>query len=115
MIPPGITGAVDERRQGGTELTPLELAAWRGMLRLVHRLRRELGAELRRRHGLSMADYDALLALAGQPDKSIRMSVLAETILQPRSSLTRIVDSLEQRGLVQRMPTEDDAREVGRW
>ena len=38
------------------------------------------------------------------------MSVLAETILEPRSSLTHIVDSIEQRGLVQRIPTENDAR-----
>lgn len=92
------------------ELTASELAAWRGMLRITHRLRRDLGAELTRRHQLSMADYDALVALTAHPHRSMRMAALAETILQPRSSVTRIVNSLETRGLVRRDPTPDDAR-----
>jgi DNA-binding MarR family transcriptional regulator len=105
MIPSGTT-----RSGAGDELTDVELAAWRGMLRTTHRLRRELGDELTRRHGLSMADYDALVTLAEAPERGMRMAELAEAILQPRSSLTRLIDSLEHRGLVARAPTPDDAR-----
>lgn len=106
MIPPGTT------LPGGDsgELTSTELDAWRGMLRVTHHLRRELGQELTEQHHLSMADYDALVVLAGQPDHTMRMAQLAEEILQPRSSLTRIIGSLERRGLVCRVPTPEDAR-----
>jgi DNA-binding MarR family transcriptional regulator len=105
MIPSGTT-----RSGPGDELTDTELAAWRRMLRTTHRLRRELGDELTRCHGLSMADYDALVTLAEAPERGMRMAELAEAILQPRSSLTRLIDSLEHRGLVTRAPTPDDAR-----
>lgn len=110
MIPHGTTPPEEQRSQAGEELSTTELAAWRGMLRLTHRLRRELGEQLTAQHNLSMADYDVLVALAGAPDRSMRMSELAETVLQPRSSLTRIVGSLEARGLVHRSHVESDAR-----
>jgi DNA-binding MarR family transcriptional regulator len=80
------------------------------MLRTTHRLRRDLGERLSRDHGLSMADYDALVTLAGQPSGSMRMAALADAILQPRSSVTRIIASLEDRDLVHRSPTPGDAR-----
>ncbi|GAA1491608.1 MarR family winged helix-turn-helix transcriptional regulator [Brachybacterium sacelli] len=110
MIPHGTTPLEEPRSQAGEELSASELAAWRGMLRLTHRLRRELGEELTARHDLSMADYDVLVALAAAPRRSMRMAELAETVLQPRSSLTRIVGSLEARRLVERSHVEGDAR-----
>jgi DNA-binding MarR family transcriptional regulator len=57
-----------------------------------------------------MADYDALVRLSEQPGRRMRMVDLAEAILQPRSSLTRIVDGLERRGLVRREPSPEDGR-----
>ena len=80
------------------------------MLRVSARLRRELDRRLGERHGISIADYDALVALAEQPGRRMRMSDLAAAILQPRSSVTRIVDGLEQRGLVRREASRVDAR-----
>ena len=106
MVPDETTDA-DARP---ADLTNLELAAWRGMLRVTHRVRQQLGDDLTRRHGLSMADYDVLVTLAAQPGHSRRMAALADEVLQPRSSLTRIVAGLERRGLVHRSSTPDDAR-----
>jgi DNA-binding MarR family transcriptional regulator len=80
------------------------------MLRVSVRLRRELDRRLGERHGITIADYDALVALAEQPGRRMRMSDLAAAILQPRSSVTRIVDGLEHRGLVDREPSRVDAR-----
>jgi DNA-binding MarR family transcriptional regulator len=104
MIPSGT------RSSSGQPLTDSELAAWRGLLRVSVRLRRELGEALSERHGLSMADYDALVRLAEEPGYRLRMAELADTILQPRSSLTRIVEGLEHRGLIRRERSTQDAR-----
>jgi DNA-binding MarR family transcriptional regulator len=98
------------RSRPGHPLTGAELAAWRGLLRIAVRLRRELDRRLRERHEISLADYDALVVLAEQRGRRLRMSDLADAILQPRSSVTRIVDGLERRGLVRRERTGVDAR-----
>jgi DNA-binding MarR family transcriptional regulator len=80
------------------------------MLRIAFSLRRDLGQQLVEEHDLSMADYDVLVRLAEQPDRRMRMSQLAEAIVQPRSSLTRIAESLEERGFIRREPTAGDGR-----
>jgi DNA-binding MarR family transcriptional regulator len=94
-------------------LSDRELAAWRGLLATSFRLRREMEAVLLEKHGLAMADYDVLITLAAQPRRRMRMAELAEAVLQPRSSLTRITQSLERRGLMGREPDPDDGR--GTW
>lgn len=93
-----------------TALTTTELAAWTGLLRTHQRLTRELDAELEREHGLSLADYDVLVTLAGAPQRRLRMAELADAVLLTRSGLTRMVDRLERRGLVERRRCPDDAR-----
>jgi DNA-binding MarR family transcriptional regulator len=98
------------RSRQGQRLTDAELAAWRGLLRVGVRLRRELGERLSERHQLTMAEYDALVQLAEQPGGRMRMAELADAILQPRSSLSRIADGLEHRGLIRRERTAEDAR-----
>jgi len=80
------------------------------MLRTTIQLRRELGAALQREHDLSMAEYDVLLRLEEQPGGRLRMSDLADTVLQPRSSLTRIAIGLEGRGLIRRESMASDGR-----
>lgn len=98
------------RSRRGQRLTELELAAWRGMLRTSFRLRRRLGEAMEREHGLSLAEYEVLTYLAERWGSAMRMAELADAVLQPRSSLTRIVDSLVASGLVRREPCPDDAR-----
>src|SRR5919198_3548729 len=69
------------RSRPGHPLTGAELAAWRGLLRIAVRLRRELDRRLRERHEISLADYDALVVLAEQRGRRLRMSDLADAIL----------------------------------
>jgi DNA-binding MarR family transcriptional regulator len=71
---------------------------------------RALDAELERAHGLRLVDYDVLIHLARSPDRRLRMAELAEAVLLTRSGLTRLVDRLEQRGLVERRKCANDAR-----
>jgi DNA-binding MarR family transcriptional regulator len=69
-----------------------------------------MGTALEAEHGLTMADYDVLVCLAHARRQAVRMSDLAEQVLQPKSSITRIVADLERRGLVRRQPTPIDHR-----
>lgn len=60
---------------------------------------------------ISMREYDVLytLAKAGEP---IRIGELKDHVLLSQPALSRMVDRLVDRGLVQRSPDPDDARGV---
>lgn len=92
------------------ELSAEELAVWRGFLRAHAHLVRELDAELRREHGLSLSSYDVLVQLASAPERRMRMSELATSVLLTPSGLTRLVDRLCREGLVERTRCSSDAR-----
>jgi DNA-binding MarR family transcriptional regulator len=61
---------------------------------------------------LSMREYDVLFTLALAPDETLRLRELNENILMAQSSLSRMVERLEKRGLVRRQPSPDDGRGV---
>src|SRR3954466_11471213 len=84
--------------------------AGRAFLHAHARLLRRLDEELQAEHGLSLAEYDALLQLAHAPDRRLRMSVLAERVLLSRSGITRLVARLEGSGMVARSACVTDAR-----
>jgi len=98
------------RRTGGDKLTPLELGAWREFLHVHAVLTRELDEELRRSHGLPLSSYDVLVNLESAPDRQMRMSELADAVLLSRSGLTRLVERLEAKGLLERRECTEDAR-----
>ena len=60
-------------------------------------------------HRLTMREYDVLYNLSRAPD-GLRLRDLNENILMAQSSLSRMVDRLEARGLVTRSVASDDAR-----
>ena len=92
------------------ELTPAELGAWRGMLRVHSALVRELDAELEAAHALPLSSYDVLINLQRAPGKRLRMAELADCVLLSRSGVTRLVDRLERDGLIIRDSCESDGR-----
>ena len=94
----------------GRQLDERELAAWRGMLVTHSRVIAALDAELEREHGLALGSYEVLLQLAESPDQSLRMGTLADRLLLSRSGLTRLVDRLAGRGLVERHSCPSDRR-----
>ena len=95
-----------------TRLTEIELRAWQALLHAHHDVTTTLDAELRAEHALSWGSYDVLLRLARAPGNALRMSDLAGRVLLSPSGLTRLVDQLEEDGLVERGRTEEDARVV---
>ncbi len=91
-------------------LSPAELGAWRGLLRAHSALVRDLDAELRATHALSLQEYEVLLTLAQAPENRMRMSDLAVSVILSQSGLTRLVDRLAQAGSVERTPCQADRR-----
>jgi DNA-binding MarR family transcriptional regulator len=94
----------------GTDLSPVELRAWQGLLHAHHDVVEKLDAELREEHGLSFGTYDVLLRLARAPGRCLRMTDLAERVMMSPSGLTRMVDRLVAQGLVRRERSDGDAR-----
>jgi DNA-binding MarR family transcriptional regulator len=92
------------------ELSPVELAAWRGMLRVHAALVRELDAELDATHALPLSHYDVLIYLRSAPGRRLRMAELADSVLLSRSGVTRLVDRLERDGLLVRDTCTSDGR-----
>jgi DNA-binding MarR family transcriptional regulator len=86
------------------------LASWRAFIHAHAKLTRRLDEELQAAHGLSLAEYDALLQLARTPERRLRMSTLAERVLLSRSGITRLVDRLVADGTVMRTACPTDAR-----
>src|SRR4051794_39799539 len=94
----------------GGRLNEGELGAWVGFLRAHHTLVAELDDELRREHGLPLTSFDVLAQLDNAPEHQLRMSELADAVLLSRSGLTRLVERLESKGLIERRECTEDAR-----
>ena len=92
------------------ELTPEELGAWRGLLRVHSALVKALDAELLAAHELPLTSYEVLINLQAAPGRRRRMAELAEGVLLSRSGMTRLVDRLERDGLLTRDACDDDGR-----
>jgi DNA-binding MarR family transcriptional regulator len=95
---------------GVHELEPVELGAWRGMLRVHSALVKALDAELLAAHGLPLTSYEVLINLQAAPDRRRRMAELADGVLLSRSGTTRLVDRLERDGLLERDTCDSDGR-----
>lgn len=104
------TPAIDAA--SGSRIAPADprLDAWRAFLQAHARLFRRLDEDLRSEHGISLAEYDALLQIAQAPDRHLRMSRLASRVLLSKSGVTRLVDRLVADGLVERTQCSSDAR-----
>src|SRR3954454_24976000 len=85
------------------------LRAWRLFFESSLALIDVLDSELERDTGLSLRFYDALVHLEETPD-GLRMNDLAERILYSKSGFTRVVDRMEEAGLVRRVRPDNDRR-----
>jgi DNA-binding MarR family transcriptional regulator len=61
---------------------------------------------------VTLGEYHLLVQLSEQPDRTLRMSALADGLALSRSRLTHTVDRMERRGLVERRPVPGDRRGV---
>ena len=91
--------------------SPERLRAWRLYFESALALNDVLDVELQRDAGIPVSWYDALVHLEEAPD-GLRMNELAERILYTKSGLTRVVDKMDEAGLVRRVRPENDRRSI---
>jgi DNA-binding MarR family transcriptional regulator len=113
-------GSLDTRSPGSYVLGDDGLArwsevhrdAWIGFLETHKRLTRVLDAELDAEHGLTISALEALGRLAAAPEHKLGLSALASACGLSLSRISRIIDALESRQLVERRAVACDARAV---
>ncbi|MEU6080933.1 MarR family transcriptional regulator [Streptomyces sp. NPDC047108] len=66
---------------------------------------------LNKAHGLPVSWFEVMLWLASQKDP-VPASVLGNSTMLSRSQVSRVLDALQERGLVVRTPSDRDARSI---
>ena len=89
--------------------------AWLGMLQTHRQLTRQLDATLEARHGLTLSGLELLSRLATHEERRAHLSTLAEQIGLSISGISRLVDTLEHAGLVERQTCPNDGRATNAW
>ena len=90
-------------KESGKSAWPVLIAAYR---RLVDGMEADLAAA-----GLpELTWYDVLWTLERAPDHRLRLHELARDIVLSRSNITRLIDRLEEAGLLRRERSEEDRR-----
>lgn len=84
--------------------------AWNNFRRAAGDVIAQVDADLQQNLKVGYTDVDALLHLASADDRCMRMASLARSVSRSPSTLTRLVDRLEQRSLVKR--TRSSSTEV---
>lgn len=85
-------------------------AAWQPFIETSAQIQTRLDEDLRRRHGLTLADYQVLLLLSHAPQQRLRMSEIADAMVFSSSRLSYQIDKLGRTGLVRRERDDTDRR-----
>ena len=84
--------------------------AWTRLLRAYVSTTRLLSAELQEGHGLTINDYEALLVLSRAGGGRLKRVELARSLMLTPSGITRLLQGLEDAGLVERASCATDLR-----
>jgi DNA-binding MarR family transcriptional regulator len=95
---------------GSPQWLPTHADAWIGLLQTHRQLTHELDAKLEASYGLTLSSLELLARLAVAPEHWLRLSILAGQTGLSLSRVSRIVDALEHRGLIERHGCPSDAR-----
>lgn len=68
--------------------------------------------QIMKRHGLTMQQFNLLRILRGQKGKALSVNDLIERMIDKSSNASRLVDKLNEKGLVQRAVCPNDRRQV---
>jgi DNA-binding MarR family transcriptional regulator len=91
-------------------LTDAEVSSWLSVVRMMTWLPWSIDHQLRRDSNLSMVEYQVMARLSQQPERTLRMGMLADLVNSSLSRLSHLVKRMEDRGLVRREPDPADGR-----
>jgi DNA-binding MarR family transcriptional regulator len=91
-------------------LSAQERASWLALGAMLIKLPYALDSQLQRDAGLSHFEYQVMASLSEAPERRLRMSDLAVFANGSLSRLSHVVNRLERRGWVRRMPDPADGR-----
>lgn len=91
-------------------LNDQEREAWIGLMALLLRVPAALDRQLRSDAGMTHFDYQAMVILSGAPDRTLRISQLADSTEGSLPRLSQVVSRLEKAGWITRHPDPDDGR-----
>jgi DNA-binding MarR family transcriptional regulator len=89
-----------------------EMRAWHAFLAAGALVDRRLDQQLKESAGISHLQYEILVRLSAKCDHEMRMSELADALLNSKSGLTYQISQLEKAGLVRRRSCTTDDRAV---
>lgn len=94
--------------------TRLAVEAWEALFRTQASLVRRFGEQdvWAPERGVGLREYDVLFALTSSDGGRARLGALADAVLLPQPSLSRLVDRLVAQGLLERQPDPADRRGV---
>jgi DNA-binding MarR family transcriptional regulator len=87
-----------------------EQHTWRESIQAWQWLLAAVDVQLQRDSGMPLAYYEILVRLSEAPDRSLRMTQLAEASSSSKSRVSHAVARLEERGWVRRMDCPTDRR-----
>jgi DNA-binding MarR family transcriptional regulator len=87
------------------------VAAWESLFRAQVAVMRNLNADFPS-SDISFNEYDVCFNLSTQPGRRIRMRDLTNHLLLTQPSISRLVERLAARGIVEKQPDPSDARGV---
>ena len=103
----------EARREPGEPprwLSDAEVGSWLSVVRLMTWLPWSIDQQLRRDSNLGMVEYQVMARLSQSPERTLRMSALADLANASLSRLSHLVKRLEERGLVRREADPADGR-----
>src|SRR6201989_1544841 len=91
-------------------LTEEEQPAWRGLLRMTSQLTARANRLLLQEYGISLADYEVLVALSEAPEGQLRGFEVAAALAWEQSRVSHQLARMQRRGLITREGCATDAR-----
>jgi len=91
-------------------LTEEEQRAWRGLLRMTAQLNARANRLLLQEYGISLADYEVLVALSEAPEGQLRVFEVADALAWEQSRVSHQLARMQRRGLITREGCATDAR-----
>jgi DNA-binding MarR family transcriptional regulator len=106
-----LQSGLSHKEQSLSSPSPERLRAWRLFCESALALLDLLDTELEQSVGIPQRWYDVLVHLEESPE-GIPMNELADQILYSKSGFTRVVDRMEEAGLVRRLRPAHDRRTI---